>query len=262
MKPYLYMIKIKLLLSLNYRFEFYISLLVQVIFLFTSIFFWKAAYKGVGVVENVNEQQMLTYSVISLILSSIFITKVESTIQGKVRKGNIAVDYIKPTNIFLMYFSEDIGDVVTSIIQKAFPVFVFSFLFINPLPTSAVNLILFLLSSCLSYLILWLISAIIGLFYFRVIDMGPVGIIKDYLVRVLSGSFVPIWFFPKSVQAVLNYLPFIYTYQLPLSIYIGRSTINAAFKGMLVQVLWVLIFYFLFKRLKDKIEQNIFVQGG
>lgn len=261
-KPYLYMIKMKLLLSLNYRFEFFMSFAVQVIFLFTSIFFWKAAYTGVESVRNVNQQQMLTYSVMALILSDIFTTNVESTIHGKVRKGNVAVDYIKPINIFLMYFSEDIGNVVTSIIQKVLPVLLCSFIFINPRPASGVHLILFILSACLSYLILWLISAIFGLFYFKVIDMGPVGSIKDYLIRILSGSFVPIWFFPTSVQTVLNYFPFIYIYQLPLGIYIGRSSLNEALKGMLIQGIWILIFFIAFKKLKNKIEKNIFVQGG
>lgn len=263
MGPYLYMTKIKLLMALNYRSEFFINLLVQVILLFTTALFWKAAYKGIDTVEMVNEQQMLVYSIISIILTNSFGINVENALRGKVRMGSVAVDYIKPVKIFLMYFSEDIGNVVTSFIQNVIPIFIFSSLFIIvPKPASTVHFLLFLVSSVFSYMILWFIAAIFGLFYFRVIDMGPVGGIKDYLIKILSGTFVPIWFFPTPVQNALQFLPFIYTYQLPISIFIGRASFEDAVKGMLVQIIWILIFGVLFMRLKKSIEKNIFVQGG
>jgi len=257
------MTKMKLLLSMNYRFEFFVNLAIQAILLFTTAFFWKAAYKGIVSVQSVNEQQMLTYSVMAIILGIIFNPSVESNIKSKVRRGNIAVDYIKPANVFLMYFSEDVGIAMTNLIQRVIPIFVCSCLFIIvPTAASAMHFILFLLSSCLSYFILWFISAIIGLFYFKVIDMGPIGIIKDYLIKILSGSFVPIWLFSSSLQVVLQFLPFIYTYQLPLSIFIGKVTINEALEGMFIQVVWVSLFFLLFLKLKNKMEKNIFVQGG
>lgn len=263
MRPYLYMTKMKLLLSLNYRFDFFITLFVQFTLLFTSAFFWKAAYKNATIVGMVSEDQMLIYSVMSIILANIFITTVESNIKSKVRMGNVAVDYIKPVNVFLMYLSEDIGNMVTSVIQRIIPVLIGACLFIVvPVPASPVHFVLFLISSGLSYIILWQISAIIGLLYFKFIDMGPVGIIKDYLIKIFSGAFVPIWFFPHSFQETLKYLPFIYTYQLPLSLFIGRTSAADGVKGMLVQVIWIIIFGLSFLKMKRYVEQNVFVQGG
>ncbi|PKM62629.1 MAG: hypothetical protein CVU97_04180 [Firmicutes bacterium HGW-Firmicutes-21] len=263
MNPYLYMTKMKLLLSMNYRFDFFTKLAVQVILLFVTSFFWKAAYRGIDTVQMVNEQQMIIYSVMSIVLASVFTASVESNIRSKVRQGNVAVDYIKPVNVFWMYFAEDIGNMVTNIIQRVAPVLICaSFFIVVPKPVSLAHFLLFLTSSCFSFLILWLISALVGLFYFKVIEMGPIGIIKDYLIRLLAGTFVPIWFFPSSVQTVLQFLPFIYTYQLPLSIFIGRTSLNDALWGMLIQILWVLIFFALFVRLKNHVERNILVQGG
>ncbi len=262
-KAYLYMAKIKLLLSMSYRFDFFTNLAVQVIFLFTSTYFWKAAYKGVDTVQSVNEEQMLIYSVMSIVLGILFSTSVESKIKGSVRSGNVALDYLKPVNIFVMYFFEDIGNIVTAFIQSAVVVLLCSSLFIVlPIPVSIGAFFLFLFSVCLSYLLLWLMSAIVGLLYFKVIDMGPIGIIKDYLIKIFSGSFVPIWFFPKVVQDIFQYLPFVYTYQLPLSIYIGKTDLNEALKGISVQFVWVAVFFFIFARLKNRIETNVFVQGG
>ena len=47
---------------------------------------------------------------------------------------------------------------------------------------------------------------------------------KKHLIRLLSGSIIPIWFFPDWLADILNLLPFVYIYQLPLDIYIGSAT--------------------------------------
>jgi len=211
----------------------------------------------------VGREQMLVYSVMAIVLSNLFTVSVETNVRGKIRRGNVAVDYIKPVNVFLMYFAEDIGSMVTALFLRCAPILLCSALFIAaPRPASFTAFILFAASSLLSYLILWLISALVGLMYFKAVEMGPVGTIKDYLIMIFSGSFVPIWFFPEPVQKVLEFLPFIYTYQLPLGIYIGRTSAVRGLKGMLIQLIWVAVFLALFITLKRKTERNIFVQGG
>ncbi len=263
MSSYLYMIKVKLLLAFNYRAEFFIGMISKMVLLSATAFFWKAAYKGIDVQGAVNERQMLIYSVISIIMSQIFSISVEDNIRSRVRMGNVAVDFIKPVNVFLMYFSEDIGNAVTSIVQKVVPIIIFSVLFIvTPVPYSILHFMLFAVSAIISYMILWFSNAIFGLFYFWAIDMGPLGTIKDYLILILSGSFVPIWFFPQSVQAVLKCLPFIYMYQHPISIYIGKVSYSEAAGGIFIQIVWTVIFALIFNHIKKRVERNVLVQGG
>ena len=263
MKAYIYMIKVKLLLALSYKYEVFLTFVTQIILLFVTAYFWKAAYKGIDTVEQVNEQGMLIYAVLALALGELFTISIENNVRRKIRQGNVAVDYIKPVHIFLMYFSEDIGEMITTIIQKVIPMLIFSTIFVVvPVPASFAHFILFLISIAFSYLILWYISAIFAMFNFIVIDIGPIGMIKDYIILILSGSFIPIWFFPDFIQKILVYLPFIYTYQLPLSIFIGKTTYLQAFSSMAIQIVWVLVFAILFTLLKNRIEKNILVQGG
>ena len=65
MKSYIYMIKIKILLSLAYKSEIYIRFISYVILLFSTVYFWKAAFKGIENVAGINEQQILIYTVMS-----------------------------------------------------------------------------------------------------------------------------------------------------------------------------------------------------
>lgn len=263
LRPYVYMIKIKLLLAFNYRFEVLFGLLAKLLILCATVFFWRAAYHNINSVRDVSENQMIVYSVLSVILSSLFDVSVEGNIRGRIRKGSIAVDYIKPVRMFAMYFCEDLGNSVSSMVITAVPVLaVSSIFFINPLPASPLHLMLFLPSVCLSYGILWLMSALFGLLYFWLIDIGPLGYVKDYIILILSGSFVPVWLFPQSVQLILKFLPFIYTYQLPLSVYIGKASPGEALNGMAVQALWVAVFGLLFTYLKKRVEKKVLVQGG
>lgn len=263
LNPYLYMIKIKLLLAFNYRAEVWFNLLAKTVLLFASVFFWKAAYYNIDTVASVNEKQMIIYSIISICMSAMFTVTVEGNIRGRVRMGSVAIDYIKPVNIFVMYFSEDIGSSITSFIQNVIPILILSSVFIvPPLPVSMITLLMFLISACFSFIILWFMSALFGLLYFWLIELGPLGSIKDYLIMILSGSFVPVWLFPEPIQNALMFFPFIYTYQHPLSIYIGKISTAEALKGMGIQILWAAAFFIIFNVLRKKVEKNIMVQGG
>jgi ABC-2 type transport system permease protein len=82
------------------------------------------------------------------------------------------------------------------------------------------------------------------------------------LIRILSGSFVPLWFFPQWVQKVSAFLPFIYIYQTPLSIYIGKINVKQAFQSMLIQFVWILILSFILSRIWKKACRMVTVQGG
>jgi len=262
---YLYFIKVRIMISLAYRFETISSVLIQFIILSVNAFFWRAVYAnyGNGTVQNTDLNQMLIYSVMSILLGCFFCKSVEGKLRQKIRDGSVAADYVKPINLFGMFFADDIGEIIVNIIQRFIPVIVFSCIFIAPpVPASALHFLLFLLSACVSFFILWFIAAIFGLLNFWLIDIGPIGGAKDIIISFLSGSIIPIWFFPESIQKILAFTPFIYIYQTPIGIYIGRTGIDEALKVIAIQILWGVIFYGLFSFIKTKALKNIMVQGG
>lgn len=266
MSSYLYFIKIRMLLSLAYRFEALTTMAVQIIILLVNWFFWTAVYGGTGsnsTVAGATLTEMLTYSIIAVLLSCVFSTRVESSLRERIRKGNIAVDYIKPLSVFGMYFAEDIGESLKNFIQKFIPLLLFASIFlIVPKPCSAAHLLIFVMSACLSFLILWFIAAIFGMLNFWLIDFGPLGIIKNHIIGFLSGSIIPTWFFPEAVRSALSYTPFVYIYQYPISIFLGKVTLREAFTTLLIQLFWCGIFFTLFMLMNRKSNKNLMVQGG
>lgn len=212
---------------------------------------------------GVTKDQMLTYTIISALLACIFTANVEERVIQSVRKGSVALDMLKPVSVFGMYLAEDIGAIVIAFCQNAVPLLLISSLLIQvPAPSSGVNFLLFLLSAALSFLINWLVTACFSMLSFVVISMNPLRQIKNVLIRILSGSIIPLWFFPQSLQNVLGFLPFIYIYQLPLSIYIGKLGFQDILMQMGLQLAWLLALYVIFRMIQKKVFSNVLIQGG
>lgn len=263
MKPYIYIAKLKIQSVLAYRFDVFSSIILQTIVMFAVSYFWIAVYGNMTSTEGVTKDSMLIYTIISTLMSSLLIAEVEDRIIRSVRTGSIATDMIKPVSLFGTYLAEDLGAVIVTFFQKTLPLLIIGSLFIHSLvPASGIQLILFLCSFTLSYVINWIFSAVFGMWIFSAISMGPMSSVKGHIIRLLSGSIIPIWFFPKWLENILNLLPFTYMYQLPLGIYIGKYHGETALTRIGIQVLWVGILLMTFFILHRKIMNKVLVQGG
>ena len=263
MKKYLYVIKTQIIKSMTYEFNVYGNIIMQTIIMITSAYFWRALYKGRGMVGDVDADSMLTYVVISSLLSVLLITNVERRIQTSVVKGTVATDMMKPVNIFGVYFAEDIGNIIALIFQNMLPILIIGALMIRvPRMADIRDLPLLIISVAESFLINWLIAALFGMIAFTAVNIDALIQVKKHLLRLLSGSIIPIWFFPPGVARVLESLPFVYIYQLPLSIYIGRGD-RAQYLGQIgIQSLWLVILAGLFFYAQSRAARKVMVQGG
>ncbi len=263
MKAYLYFIKTKWLVALAYRYELITNLFVQIILLVSSVFFWKAAYGGSGTVAGASLHQMVDYAIVSLLLSLFYSTGVDNRLHNSIRKGNVALDFLKPVSVMGMHFAQDVADALFSMVFRFIPVFVVAaLLFGAPVPVSLPAFGMFLASAVLGFLLLWLISAIVALFNFWVIDLGPLAFLKSQIVGFLAGCFIPLWFFPAGFQQILRYLPFVYIYQMPVSIYIGKTPVEECYFALLVQLVWTGVLFLAFYGLQRRAFRNVIVQGG
>ena len=263
MKKYLYVVKTQIIKSLTYEFNVYGNIVMQTIIMITSAYFWKALYKGRSMVGEVDADRMLTYVIMSSLLSVLLITNVERRIQISVQKGTVATDLMKPINIFGAYFAEDIGNIAALFFQNMLPILVIgSFMIRVPIMADVRDLPLFIISVFVSFLINWLIAALFGMIAFSAVNIDALIQVKKHLLRLLSGSIIPIWFFPPGVAKVLGSLPFVYIYQLPLSIFIGKGD-RAQYAGqMRIQFLWLVILAGLFCYVQSRVTRKVMVQGG
>ena len=263
MKKYLYIIKIQIIKSMTYEFNVYGNIVMQTIIMITSAYFWKALYRQQTSVSGVDAQSMLTYVVMSCVLSVLLITNVERRIEISVEKGTVAADMMKPVNLFGVYFAEDIGGVLALIFQNLLPILLIGSLLIKvPVMADIRDLPLFLVSAAESMLINWLIAALFGMIAFTAVNIDALIQVKKHLIRLLSGSIIPLWFFPPFVSRVLSLLPFVYIYQLPLSIYIGKGSRAEHLMQMRLQLAHLVILSVIFFVMQRQVTRKVLFQGG
>jgi ABC-2 type transport system permease protein len=97
---------------------------------------------------------------------------------------------------------------------------------------------------------------------FKVISMGPVRNVKGFIMKLLSGSVIPLWFFPEGFQTVLEFLPFVNIYQLPLGIYIGQYTLGEMVRRTVLQMFWCAALWLIFQAVQKKAAAAVLIQGG
>ena len=263
MKAYLFVTKIRIQSALAYRFNVISTILIQCLLMFAMACFWKAAYGGTGVVSGTGEQDMLTYTMISIIMGHLLTMGVEGRIEGSVRTGSVALDMLKPVNIYGIYLAEDLGDMAVAFFQIAVPLLIIgSVMFGFPAPASFVCFIIFLLSFSIGYFINWILAGLLGMCAFRVISMGPIRNVKGFIMKLLSGSVIPLWFFPDGFRVFLEFLPFVNIYQLPLGIYIGRYTFEEMFWRTALQMFWCMVLWLIFHAAQKKAAAAVLIQGG
>ncbi|MDD6038684.1 MAG: ABC-2 family transporter protein [bacterium] len=262
-QAYIQVYRTRLIRSFHYKFEVYGNVLMQAIIMLAGTFFWRALFGSATKVQGVTVDMMLTYTVVSSMISILLTTNVERRITQSVMKGTIAIDMMRPINIFGTFLAEDLAGVTGLIFQNLIPVFVIGSLVAGlPKPASLASFWWFLLSLFMGFWINWLLAAVFGMIAFWAIDMDALIQVKKHLIRLLSGSIIPLWFFPDWLRSVLEYLPFAYLYQLPLNIYIGKYTTETLVKGLEVQLLWFVLLAVLFLFLQKRVTGKVMVQGG
>lgn len=260
---YLYVYKTQILKSLAYKFDVYGNILTQTIIMVANAFFWKALFKGKDLVQGVNVDTMLTYTIISSIISIVLTTNVERRIQTSVRKGTIAIDMMRPVNVFKVFFAENMGNLTALFFQNLLPILLIGSLIIGfPMPASGEAFTLFLLSLVLAFFINWLIAVLFGMLAFSIVELDALYQVKKHLMRLLSGSIIPIWFMPLWFKNILQCLPFMYLYQMPLDFYIGKYDTKSTIRGLSIQAAWLVGLYILYIFRQKTVTKKLMVQGG
>lgn len=93
-------------------------------------------------------------------------------------------------------------------------------------------------------------------------DLGPIFSIKYHFVDLLSGAMIPLWFFPDWLSSALYCLPFVYMFQEPLSIYIGKYPVGECFTKLGIQAAWLAVLLVIFLFAQKRATRRVMVQGG
>jgi ABC-2 type transport system permease protein len=268
MRAYVELAKKSFQEMLSSRGETLIRLLAMLLSLYLLYTFWKGLYAGAVEVQGMTFSAMLTYAVLSVVTGGILNifgllqVYIAYWMARKMRSGEIVMDMLRPTDFQLSLFSHSTGRFAFNLLFSV-PVAGIAFLVfkLEP-PTGFRALLLFLASLAISYLLVFLIDFLVSLIAFWTTQTRGVGGFTRLIIALLSGSFIPLWFFPVWARNALSWLPFASIYHAPLSIFIGKLQGGQALRTIAVQVAWVIVLFAVSRLLWSRSRRHLMIHAG
>lgn len=267
MKSYLSYFKLKFITGLQYRSAALAGIFTQLFFGFIYISVYIACYES----NNGNLPMPLDELVSFLWLNQAFFSLIylwykDKDILNLIKTGNISYELCRPQDLYFMWFSKIFGEKLSSSLLRFFPVVLIAVLLPAPfnldLTITLPRFLIFIVSFILA--IILTISLILLYHVICLITLDEKGIVNILMVSsdILSGLVLPIPFFPNFLQKISNILPYRYVSDFPFRLYVGNISLNDGLKGIIIQIIWIIILIALGKIITNKALKKAIIQGG
>lgn len=245
-----------------YRTSTVLDMIGTTIQFLAQILIWKALL-GQEVRFDTSFQEMVTYLSITKLVTTLAATSAGNQISKKIQDGSISLDFVQPYNMKSYLFFNDLGNNIFKGLVVILPVcfFValgFGFVF----PQNLVQAVAFIITVAFGTVIMFYYSYILGIASFWMIRNPFLSWHFRNVETLLSGQFIPIWFYPGWLSTITQYLPFRYFTYEPISIFLGKTSPSRVWTILLIQIFWVLLLYIAERKIWSKAYKKLIVQGG
>jgi ABC-2 type transport system permease protein len=247
-----------------YTFEFYTSILAEIIMLAVIYSLWSALYAQGGAGIEATREQLISYAVIGMLFTRfVMFGGCHVYISDKIRRGTIDSDIVHPINMQLHMFIRDLAEKGSRFVMFLLPISLL-FLFISGtwIPLDFYRLVLFIVSVALAFVILFAINYLFGMLAFVTLNIQNVSFAFGALICFLAGQIIPLWMFPDSLRRIVLMLPFRSIFDVPMSIYIGHLNGPQLQQAIARQIVWLVILIILGQLCWKMVQKHVISQGG
>jgi len=260
---YLEMIRIRFLMMLAYRLNYYIGILIYAINIGAYYFLWDAIYGSRETLGGLTALQMSSYIAISWMARAFYFNNMDREMAGEIKEGRVAIELIRPYNYLLMKTMQALGEGIFRFLFISIPgMILVSFLFPIYIPSSIDVFILYFISITMAFLINTQINLITGILTFYFFNIDGLMHTKRVIIDLFSGLLIPIMLFPTWAANLLQFLPFQAISYLPAMIFTEGITGSKAFEAIGIQFFWFLILFIPISFLWSRAKRHMIVQGG
>ncbi|MFC5404232.1 ABC transporter permease [Cohnella soli] len=211
--------------STFYRFNTFFTSCNKILNLLVQVSLWTALYHGnyiSGETEGISLDQMLVYVTLSTIISIIVQNNNIGILSSKVSTGEIAINLIRPIGLFRATLFEQLGSKLFVFIFEALPLLLIGTLLLNMNVPDYRYLFIFIVFLILSFMVFFLMTYLLGLLSFWYLRVFHLDFMLSNLITFFSGAWIPIWFFPHTLQKATMLLPFELIYFTPIRTCMGE----------------------------------------
>lgn len=260
---YLDIIRIRFLMMLAYRVNYYSGIIIYAINIGAYYFLWEAIYGAQKVLGGFTLAQMTTYVAVSWMARAFYFNNLDREIANEIRDGSVAIQFIRPYNYLFVKLMQGFGEGIFRLLLFMVPgLAIVCLIFPVKLPSDPSVWLLYFVMLVFSFLINTQINMLVGLFAFFVENNEGMLRMKRVLVDLFSGVVVPISFFPGWLAVTMKWLPFQAITYLPSSVFTGRTTGQDVWLVLGVQLVWFLVLIIPITWVWRQARSRLFVQGG
>lgn len=267
MKFYLSYFKLRFITSLQYKTAALAGISTQLFFGIVYVMVYLAFYNSNSSNGPMKLTDLVTYLWLGQAFYSLFYMYYKDPeILDLIKNGNIAYELIRPKNVYFMWFCKILSQRLATVILRFLPVIIVGFLLPNPyglsLPYSLSNFMLFLITLAISTLLMTAIITLYHVIFLNLLNEKGIVNIFSTVADILSGSTIPIPFFPIFLQKIAYILPFRYIIDLPFRIYSNNINILNGINQMFIQIIWFIVILIIGYVVMKKNLKKAVVQGG
>ena len=246
----------------TYRSATMAGVFTNTVFGFLLAFVLVAVYRERPAVGRFDETDALTFTFVSQGLLMVLGAFGELDLAQRITSGDIAVDLQRPYDQQAWWLAVRYGKSAYMIVFRGIPPFVAGALVFHLRLPQLGDAAAFVLSLLLAIALSFAWSFLLQLSAFWLVDArGPVqlGWVPVY---ILSGSYIPIVFFPDWLETTARLLPPASMMQVPVEIWLGKHRGTDLLVGYATQAAWTAALLLAGRWVLSRAERRLVVQGG
>lgn len=222
---------------------------------------WQAVYGNRSAVDGIPIETMIAYLTVVGLINFMIYPSIADEIQRRIDQGQVAIDMVRPVGFVGHMLAINFGNAAGRWLGLVIVIPGLMLIGSLALPTVEV-LVLFLISFALGLTVSTLISLLVGLSGFWLINIGGMRAMVFLVGNFLAGSMVPLWFMPGPLRTVVEWLPFQAITFLPASIYIGEVQGAELVRVLGIQMVWVVVLCTASAATWNRAQRRLVIQGG
>lgn len=262
--------------TMAYRFNILIWAAITVCEVACMVFLWLAVYRSSAggmdaEIHGFTYREMIAYVVLTTVFG--FVTFNNDTlwnINTDIKKGTVGNYLIKPISYRGKFAATSLGTLLMMTVLFGLPLYTAALVTLCSLgflpqltfPLFFAHLGLFLLAALCASLLNDTIAYIFGILCFYTSSGWGLNSLKVTLISFLSGTLLPLAFFPAGLREVVSWMPFAGMSQNPVLILMMKYNLAESLRSVVLTAVWIVVLELFAKLLFAHAIRKVTVHGG
>ena len=266
MKAYWAIVRMRFMALLQYRAAAAGGIFTQLFFGFVMIYVMREFFFSGQGVQPLTLQQTITYIWLGQAMLGMMPWNGDPEVMTMIRDGNLSYELCRPLDLYTHWYCRLIALRSAPTLLRCAPIFIVAMAlpgdFSLQLPPSTPALAAWMAATIGSLLLGCALSNIISISTLWTIAGDGMLRLMPALVIMLSGSIVPIPFFPEWMQGPVRFLPFAGLVDVPNQFFVGSLEPGQIWGMLSYQLTWTLAIALVGKGLIAMAMKRVIIQGG